>query len=85
MLGATRASPVVPGCHATLLSIHHTCEKAAKRKYRCSLTTQLETRRKGQAEQQKYSQNYADAKTAVVEEILTRAQEAAREEVREDN
>jgi GrpB-like predicted nucleotidyltransferase (UPF0157 family) len=33
----------------------------------------------------KYTQNYADAKTAVVEEILTRAQEAAGEEVREDN
>ena len=56
-------------CHTPIYN--HTCEKAAKRKYRCLLW--------------KYTQNYADAKTAVVEEILTRAQEAAREEVREDN
>ncbi len=33
----------------------------------------------------KYMQNYADAKTAVVEEILARAQGNAEEEVREDD
>ena len=33
----------------------------------------------------KYTQNYADAKTAVVEEILARAQGTAGEEVREDS
>lgn len=33
----------------------------------------------------KYMQNYADAKTAVVEEILARAQGNAEEEMREDD
>ena len=33
----------------------------------------------------KYTQNYADAKTTVVQEILARAQEAGGEEIREDN
>ncbi len=43
-----------------------------------------QTKRQLARQEWKYMQNYADAKTAVVREILARAQQAAGDEQRED-
>ena len=43
-----------------------------------------QTKRELARQDWKYVQNYADAKTAVVKEILARAQKAAGDEKRED-